>query len=42
MELAILENRLKVNPGNYCEIDSINNQFKLIGWNLDFDFGASK
>ena len=42
MELAILENRLKINPGNFCEIDFINNRFKLIGWNLDFDFGASK
>ena len=42
MELAIIENRLKINPGNCCEIDFINNQFKLIGWNLNVDSSVSK
>ena len=32
MEQAILENRLKVKPGNYCEIDVIDHKFKLIAW----------
>lgn len=33
MNMAITENRLKVSPGNYCEINYTNNKFKLISWN---------
>ena len=35
MDLAIKENRLKINPGNYCEIDAVDGKFKLIEWNLN-------
>ena len=34
MDQAIIENRFKISPGNYCEIDFIDNQFKLVAWNL--------
>lgn len=33
MEQAIKEHRLKVSPGNYCEIELLNDKFKLISWN---------